>query len=487
MVFNFAARLPRHPGFNGLHIGCNALTCSRCGLDAATSTAGSIDPMESFGVVSGWLRNAGTSAPCLRLGPMTLFKHFNGFLRGCAVQAHSRFDSSAFTARPNVSVWMLCKSDGWPGRHSQLRCIDSHRVNAVAASHAVHVAISSIVTISIATTITSPLTLNARHNRRFSTLQLSKCKRLVQRLNGRVPRTLGLLVFRRFRYIRVHFDTWHIRVLSRHIRLAPDTIRLVYDVFHISRAQGHVWIITMADPGWPSAVRHSQSVHPATRSIHWAFRLIRLALQRIHPVSNAIRITCTPSRASKVHAWYSTAAQVLQLDRHDYKHVQLILNVCGLDSMAWITICLVNARSLTRTPLTALRLDSSSVLGHLRLTWTIHTRVLHLATHTHCPLPLEQQSMCLRYVFSCISVALIGFFAIKICLLEPRFALVLRPVALVNSTGHLRWFSTQQGCSVDICIHFSWFGQFNRSIRALCRHVAIHHLLLTHTWLILNG
>jgi len=68
---------------------------------------------------------------------------------------------------------------------SQLRCIDSRQVNAIAASRAVHVAISSI------TSTTSHLTLNTRRNRLVSDLRSSKddplsCGR--DRRNWHVPR-----------------------------------------------------------------------------------------------------------------------------------------------------------------------------------------------------------------------------------------------------------------------------------------------------------
>ncbi|KIM57572.1 hypothetical protein SCLCIDRAFT_28788 [Scleroderma citrinum Foug A] len=42
---------------------------------------------------------------------------------------------------------------------------------------------------------------------------------------------------------------------------------------------------------------------------------------------------------------------------------------------------------------------------------------------------------------------------VKFCL-ELRFAFVLHPVALVDSTSHLRWFSAQQGRPVGVHIRF---------------------------------
>ena len=81
-----APRLPLHPGFDGKllqssdllfrspcrpqcviasKVGVSAVLRStdvcRCDLDAATSTAGSMYPMESFRGISGWLRSVGMS------------------------------------------------------------------------------------------------------------------------------------------------------------------------------------------------------------------------------------------------------------------------------------------------------------------------------------------------------------------------------------------------------------------------------------------
>ena len=38
-----------------------SINVCRCDFDTAASTAGSVDPMETFGVVSRWLHDAGTS------------------------------------------------------------------------------------------------------------------------------------------------------------------------------------------------------------------------------------------------------------------------------------------------------------------------------------------------------------------------------------------------------------------------------------------
>ena len=58
---------------------------SRFGM--ATSTAGSVDPMEAFGVVSGWLHDAGTSA-------------VSGFVFLCWINADAlNFQSSVFAPR----------------------------------------------------------------------------------------------------------------------------------------------------------------------------------------------------------------------------------------------------------------------------------------------------------------------------------------------------------------------------------------------------
>jgi len=57
---------------------------------------------------------------------------------------------------------------------SQLRCIDSCRVNAVAASCAVRVAIVTVTSVSIAVAIASPLALDTWRNRLVSALRSSK-------------------------------------------------------------------------------------------------------------------------------------------------------------------------------------------------------------------------------------------------------------------------------------------------------------------------
>ena len=86
MVLNVAPRLPLHPIFEGKliqlsyplfrspngpdrdnasKVSVSVFTCStdvcRDKFDAAMLTPGPMDPMEMFGVVSGWLHNAGTS------------------------------------------------------------------------------------------------------------------------------------------------------------------------------------------------------------------------------------------------------------------------------------------------------------------------------------------------------------------------------------------------------------------------------------------
>jgi len=57
---------------------------------------------------------------------------------------------------------------------SQLRCIDSRRVNAVAASRAVCVAIITVTSVSIAVAIASPLALETWRNRLVFALDSSK-------------------------------------------------------------------------------------------------------------------------------------------------------------------------------------------------------------------------------------------------------------------------------------------------------------------------
>ncbi|KIM68501.1 hypothetical protein SCLCIDRAFT_20413 [Scleroderma citrinum Foug A] len=61
VVFNFAPRLPRHPGLKCLQVDCIALTRPRSGFDTATLTVELNDSISMAWRVSGWLRDVGTS------------------------------------------------------------------------------------------------------------------------------------------------------------------------------------------------------------------------------------------------------------------------------------------------------------------------------------------------------------------------------------------------------------------------------------------
>ncbi|KIM55811.1 hypothetical protein SCLCIDRAFT_30072 [Scleroderma citrinum Foug A] len=67
MVLNIAPRLPWLPALKDREIafkgGCAAWASSRFNLDADASTAGCMDPMETFQVVSAWLCGVAMSQP----------------------------------------------------------------------------------------------------------------------------------------------------------------------------------------------------------------------------------------------------------------------------------------------------------------------------------------------------------------------------------------------------------------------------------------
>ena len=142
MVLNITPRLPLHPIFEGKliqlsyplfrslngpdhdnasKVSVSVFTCStdicRDKFDAAMLTPGPMDPMETFGVVSGWLLNAGTST-------------VSGFALSCLIDAY------ALNLQSSVFAPML----PWhPGLNSKLtNCSDlfsrspccPHRVNA---------------------------------------------------------------------------------------------------------------------------------------------------------------------------------------------------------------------------------------------------------------------------------------------------------------------------------------------------------------------
>ena len=128
-------------------------------FDTTASTAGSMDPMESFGSVWRWLRGMGTSQVSASavsrwflidtldldvyrfdLHPIVsrpgsndlnqMFQIVCGWLHGTHAYPVScfdfssyadvyrlEFDSSASTALCNKSVRMFCGTDGWPRRH----------------------------------------------------------------------------------------------------------------------------------------------------------------------------------------------------------------------------------------------------------------------------------------------------------------------------------------------------------------------------------
>ena len=137
----------------------------RSNLYFSTSTPGSNDPIGMFRVISGWLHCAG-----MFLVNRFVFLHLADFYS-------SELEPSVLTLMPNESVWMVCVSDGWPGRHryvysfssavahaltfySQQCFLHSIRVDVAAAHCAIYAIVTSISTaIAIASSL-SCLALN---------------------------------------------------------------------------------------------------------------------------------------------------------------------------------------------------------------------------------------------------------------------------------------------------------------------------------------
>ncbi|KIM51303.1 hypothetical protein SCLCIDRAFT_33554 [Scleroderma citrinum Foug A] len=204
-----APKLPRHPRFKGLRM--DRITVTRPRFDTAALMPWSVDLLATFGVVSGWLRGLGTSVlfrfdlgPIASMpGSMDLTGTYRGvspWLRSSGTFQPYRFDlvSSASMPGSNDPTGMFRNICGWL-RHvdaypygfdssvspstpdASQRFFHSHRVNAAAARCAAFVAISpviSVIAISIAIAIASPLALNTRRNCLVSALNLSKLKRL---------------------------------------------------------------------------------------------------------------------------------------------------------------------------------------------------------------------------------------------------------------------------------------------------------------------
>ena len=83
----------------------HSINVSRYEFDAAVLTVRYMDSVSMFWRVSEWLRDVGTSQ----------VSRFD-FMRFVDLY---RFDlkSSALTVGYNESIWMICVTGGWPGRH----------------------------------------------------------------------------------------------------------------------------------------------------------------------------------------------------------------------------------------------------------------------------------------------------------------------------------------------------------------------------------
>ena len=95
-----------HFAFSHL-IGTDALNLEpfRFNLQAGASTACSMNPIGTFQGISGWLHGLGAYPVSF-----PIFWHLADLYR-------FRFDSSMSMSRPNASVQMLCMMDGWHRRH----------------------------------------------------------------------------------------------------------------------------------------------------------------------------------------------------------------------------------------------------------------------------------------------------------------------------------------------------------------------------------
>ena len=78
---------------------CSIDIC-RYNLDATTSLSWSIDPIAMLRGISGWLRDP-------------IVSQVSRFADLYALD----LELPALPSTPNVSVWTVCKLDGWPGRH----------------------------------------------------------------------------------------------------------------------------------------------------------------------------------------------------------------------------------------------------------------------------------------------------------------------------------------------------------------------------------
>ena len=91
----------------------------RSDLYFSTSTPGSNDPIGTIRVISGWLHCAG-----MFLVNCFVFLHLADFYS-------SELEPSMLTLMPNESVWTICVSDGWPGRHRYVYSFSSAVAHAL--------------------------------------------------------------------------------------------------------------------------------------------------------------------------------------------------------------------------------------------------------------------------------------------------------------------------------------------------------------------
>ncbi|KIM51042.1 hypothetical protein SCLCIDRAFT_33793 [Scleroderma citrinum Foug A] len=150
------------------------------------------------------------------------YRHVLSHFRVAALRC-SELEPSVLTLMPNESVWTICVSDGWPGRHSQQCFLHSIQVNVAAARCAVYTIVTSISTaIAIASSL-SCLALNIWRNCLPSPLEPSELECSPQRLNRHVPR----LCHRNFEYIwhfHICFNARAISMSSRHLHMASRSI-----------------------------------------------------------------------------------------------------------------------------------------------------------------------------------------------------------------------------------------------------------------------
>ncbi|KIM54555.1 hypothetical protein SCLCIDRAFT_30997 [Scleroderma citrinum Foug A] len=235
--------------FEGFPCGWAAQACSRFNLDPTTSTFGHMDSVSTFWWVSEWLGESGMSAvslfvfSCYFGTDMLDLDVYRSDLHPAALP--STFDVSVRTFR-SVCGWLHDSRASQSSTSTvtfnvsvQQCCFHLFQVNAAAARCVAHV---TVISVSIAITITSPFALDTRRNRLVSTLESSKDKYSTWGRDWHVQwyihvfvsntnptplnRTLGWLGFEHICHLPLVSDPVRIRMHTRPVRVVSKSIRL---------------------------------------------------------------------------------------------------------------------------------------------------------------------------------------------------------------------------------------------------------------------